>query len=285
MRLPAPMTWLLALVVTSARGGLTPNAWAWAQRPSAHGSQQGSYLTGVTSSNQNRSASGAVRDRGGWVLTAYLGNAWTASSSLKISQPTLLTEITFDGIQFDTQSFDPPIYYGYRVGYFLPPLPFLGLEAEFIHLKVFADPQRPVQLSGVYRGAPLNGRLPLAQIVQEYAISHGVNLLLANVAGRYGWQRGPEHPAGRWIVTGRFGLGPTIPHTESTIDQQHQEQYEVGRVGWQLAGGVEVKLWRGLYALGEYKFTRTRQRGKIFSGRAESLLRSHHGVFGLSYHF
>jgi hypothetical protein len=52
-----------------------------------------------------------------------------------------------------------------------------------------------------------------------------------------------------------------------------------------MAGGVELKLWRGLYALGEYKFTRTRQEGKIASGSAESLLRTQHGVFGLSYHF
>ena len=59
----------------------------------------------------------------------------------------------------------------------------------------------------------------------------------------------------------------------------------MGRLAWQVAGGIEIKLWRGLYALGEYKFTRTRQRGTIFSGEAESLLRSHHGVFGLSYRF
>lgn len=59
----------------------------------------------------------------------------------------------------------------------------------------------------------------------------------------------------------------------------------MGRLAWQVAGGVEFRLWRGLYALGEYKFTRTRQRGEIFSGRAQSLLRTHHGVFGLAYHF
>jgi hypothetical protein len=37
--------------------------------------------------------------------------------------------------------------------------------------------------------------------------------------------------------------------------------------------------------LGEYKFTRTRQEGKVSMGTAESLLRTHHGVFGVGYYF
>lgn len=280
----AKMTVLIAFVLTGTISGFAQAANPLALQPSAQGDQD-ERKEMETQTSQKNPASSAIRDRGGWVLAAYLGNAWTASSSLTISQPTLPTEITFDDVQFDTRSFDPPLYYGYRVGYFIPRTPFLGVEAEFIHLKVFADSRQQVQATGIHRGESINRQLPLDQIVQDYSISHGVNLLLFNVAGRYGWQRDPDHPAGRLILTGRFGVGPTIPHTESTIDGQRQEQYEVGRVGWQWAGGVEIKLWRGLYALGEYKFTRTRQRGSIFSGEAESRLRSHHTVFGLSYHF
>jgi hypothetical protein len=195
------------------------------------------------------------------------------------------TNIEFDGVRYDGQSFDPPLYYGYRVGYFIPRISLLGVEAEFIHLKVFSDPQQRVQATGTHRGEFINHELPLGEIVQGYSISHGVNLLLFNLVGRYRVRRDSNHPAGRFIFVGRFGIGPTIPHTESSIDGQQQQQYEVGRVAWQLAGGAEIHLWRGLYALGEYKFTRTRQRGKIFAGEAESLLRSHHGIFGLSYHF
>lgn len=224
-------------------------------------------------------------NRGEWVVAGYLGGAHTASSSLRISQPALGTNIEFDGVRYDGQSFDPPLYYGYRVGYFVPRISWLGVEAEFIHLKVFSDPQQRVQATGTHRGAFINRELPLGQIVQQYSVSHGVNLLLFNFVGRHRVDRGREHPRGRFILAGRFGIGPTFPHTESSIDGQSQQQYEVGRVGWQAAGGAEVHLWRGLYVLGEYKFTRTRQRGKIFAGKAQSLLRSHHGVFGFSYHF
>lgn len=224
-------------------------------------------------------------NRGEWVVAGYLGGAHTASSSVRISQPTLGTNIEFKGVRYDGQSFDPPLYYGYRVGYFMPRVSWLGVEAEFIHLKVFSDPQQHVQATGTHRGVFINRELPLGQIVQEYSISHGVNLLLFNLVGRYRVHRGPAHPRGRFILAGRFGLGPTIPHTESRIDGQPQQQYEVGRLGWQGAGGAEIHVWRGLYVLGEYKFTRTRQHGKIFAGEARSLLRSHHSVLGLSYHF
>ena len=216
-------------------------------------------------------------DEAGWVVTAFLGGGRTASSDLTISQPTLGNNLNFERVRFNSRSFDPPLYYGFRGGYFFDRMPFLGVEAEFIHLKVFSDPQQQVRATGQLRNVPINRELRLGEIVQQYSISHGVNLLLFNVAAR--------RRVNRLILTARGGLGPTLPHTESRIEGQPQEQYEVGSLGWQAAGGAELRLWRKLHLLGEYKFTRTRQRGKVFAGTAESLLQTHHGVFGLSYHF
>src|SRR5262249_258805 len=150
-----------------------------------------------------------------------------------------------------------PLYYGLRGGYFLPRMPWIGLEAEFIHFKVFSNPQQTVHATGVYHGAPINRDLPLGQIVQLYSISHGVNLLLLNLVARYRIGRSAEYPDGRFILSARAGVGPTIPHTESNVDNHPQEQYETGRGAWQFSGGAEVRIWRQLYALGEYKFTRT----------------------------
>ena len=234
---------------------------------------------------QTEQGPGALDGDGGWVVAAYVGGARTAASSLSVSQPELGNDLTFEGVRFRSRSFDPPLYYGLRGSYFARRLPSLGIEAEFIHLKVFSNPQQRVRVAGLRRGLPVNGELPLGEIVQQYSISHGVNLLLFNVAARHGLGRNAKATGARLVLTGRAGAGPTLPHTESSVEGRRQEQYEVGRLGWQAAGGAELNLWRGLYLLGEYKFTRTRQRGKVFSGTAESLLRTHHGVFGLSYHF
>jgi opacity protein-like surface antigen len=111
-----------------------------------------------------------------------------------------------------------------------------------------------------------------------------VNLLLFNVAARHRFNNGMD-TKGRLALTARAGIGPTLPHTESRIEDLAQEQYELGRLAWQVSGGAEFRLWRGVYVLGEYKFTRTRQNGKVSSGTAESLLRTQHGVFGVAYYF
>ena len=225
-----------------------------------------------------------TKQRGGFVVSAYLGAAKTAPTDLTISQPALNTDITFQDIRLASRSFDPPLYYGYRAGYYFPQLPFLGVEAEFIHLKVYSNPQQRVRAAGVRRGAPVNGEIRLGDVVQQYSISHGANFLLFNAAARSGFFPADAN-RNRLVLTARAGIGPTIPHTESNIEGNQRGQYEIGRLGWQLAGASELKLFRGLYALGEYKYTQTRQRGKIFSGTARSFLRTHHGVFGLSYHF
>jgi hypothetical protein len=242
----------------------------------------GSTTRGSAQTDQNP---GTPDDAGGWAVAAYVGGARTAASPLIVSQPALGNSLTFEGVRFRSRSFDPPLYYGFRGGYFLRRMPSLGVEAEFIHLKVFSNPRQRVRVTGLRRGLPVAGELPLGEIVQQYSISHGVNLLLFNAAARHGIGRSAERPGGRLILSGRAGAGPTLPHTESSIEGRRQEQYEVGRLGWQAAGGAEFNLWGGLHLLGEYKFTRTRQRGKVSSGTAESLLRTHHGVFGLSYHF
>jgi opacity protein-like surface antigen len=226
------------------------------------------------------SAHAQADDDGGWVIAGYLGGARTRASDLTISQPAIGTNLTFERVRFDGRSFDGPLYYGFRGGYFLDRLPWLGFEAEFTHLKVFSNPQQRVRVVGQHHGVPIDSELPLGDIVQQYSISHGVNLLLFNVAARHRLKQD-----GRLILTARAGLGPTLPHTESNIEGEPQEQYEWGSLGWQAAGGAEFKVWKKVYVFGEYKFTRTRQEGKVFSGTAESLLRTHHGVFGISYHF
>ena len=232
----------------------------------------------------SQSASDSTK-RGGFVVTAYLGAAKTPATDLRISQPALNTDLTFENVRLRSRSFESPQYYGLRAGYFFPQAPFIGVEAEFIHLKVYSDPQQRVRVAGIRRGASINRELALGEIVQQYSISHGANFLLFNLAARRGFWRAENSNRSRLILTGRAGVGPTIPHTESNIEGQSQEQYELGRLGWQIAGGAEIRLWRGLYGLGEYKYTQTRQTGKIAGGEAESFLRTNHGVFGLSYHF
>src|SRR5262249_11986794 len=87
---------------------------------------------------------------GGWVISGFLGGSHTSRSSLTISQPGLGNEVTFQNIELRSEAFKSPLYYGLRVGYFLPKVPWLGVETEFIHLKVFANAQQTVRATGTY---------------------------------------------------------------------------------------------------------------------------------------
>jgi len=228
---------------------------------------------------------GSVSAQAEWALAAYVGGTHSAETYLAIAQPSRSTQLTFDGVRYSGESFVGPIYYGVRSGYFFPFASFLGVEVEFIHQKIFADTTRQVLVRGTYGGVPISQQMPMKQIVQGFSISHGLNYLLINAVVRHRLGRTAAHPRGRLILVGRIGAGPSIPHPESAIDGVGLQHYEAGAAALHLAGGAEIHLWRGLYALGEYKFTRSRQSVEVVAGTAQTLLRSHHGVFGLAYHF
>jgi opacity protein-like surface antigen len=215
----------------------------------------------------------------------YWGVAATMDSDLHLSQPALSTDVTFAGVHYDGRSFQSRRYYGLRVAVSPSRRAPIGLEVEFVHLKAYADTGRTVGISGTVHGVPIDERAPLRQVVERYSMSHGVNLVLGNVIARWLVRPDPHDARARVIVVGRAGLGPTVSHTESTIDTQAREQFERSGLVWQLSGGAEWRLWQGLYAAGDYKFTRTHQRGTVFAGEADTVVRSHHATFGVSYHF
>jgi hypothetical protein len=90
---------------------------------------------------------------GGLTVAAFTGGAHTLDSPLTISQPGLGTQLVFRDVRFDGRSFEPPLYYGFRGGYFLRRRLSVGVEAEFIHLKIYSDPTGRVRATGTRRGA------------------------------------------------------------------------------------------------------------------------------------
>ena len=228
-------------------------------------------------------AAAAVPGYAEWHVAAYLGATHTQNSNVHIRQPVLANDLTFRDVSYRGESFHSPQYYGLRSGYFFAR--HLGIEAEFIHLKVFANLDRPVQTNGMVSGIPITGTLPMGAFVQRFSVSHGLNLLLVNVVARKQLYRSSREGLGRLIINARAGVGGTIPHAETEIAGLPDQHYQWGRVAFQAAAGGEIHLWRNLYALSEYKYTQTDQHFRVSAGNASTLLRSHHGVFGLGIHF
>src|SRR5688572_28637274 len=120
----------------------------------------------------------AIPCRAEWQAAAYLGGAHTQNTDVHIRQPGLGTDLTFRDVSHRGESFESPQYYGVRAGYFFTRN--FALEGEFIHLKVFANLERPVETSGTLTGAAVSGHLPMNTFVQRFSVSHGMNLLLVN---------------------------------------------------------------------------------------------------------
>ena len=90
-----------------------------------------------------------------------------------------------------------------------------------------------------------------------------------------------DTPRPRWRVTGRVGIGVSVPHPESTIAGADLEEYEWGSFSAQAAAGVELRLRRRVSLAGEYKLTRTVQNVSVVHGSVSTPLTTHHLVTGI----
>lgn len=221
-----------------------------------------------------------------WIASAYLGHVWTRSSAVTLKLPDRQTTVEIADVDYRAESLTSPQYYGYRVSWVPDRHRWIGIEAEVIHAKVFAEVDRSVRIQGTLRGDEVDAFLPLSSIVQRLAMSHGLNFILANVSLRRAL--GPVDSLGmeRFVVVVRAGAGPTVAHAESTVDHvAGRDHYESGGLGTQVAGGVEATVWRRLTVLGEYKFTWASPQIDVADGQATIPSRSHHVVGGFAYRF
>jgi hypothetical protein len=198
----------------------------------------------------------AMDARAEWSAAAFVGASHTAATSLTLDQPSSGTHMSWPDVGFDSHSFEGPLYYGYRVGWF-PTTGRLGVEGEWIHMKVFAKP-----------GA-------LEPVIHRFSISHGLNLMLGSLIWRQPVATSRVH------LAVKAGLGFTVPHGESEVFGVVQEHYEVSSVVVQGAVGPRVRLADHLGAFAEYKLTTTRPSVSVAGGTIEGRYTSQHLAMGL----
>jgi hypothetical protein len=211
-----------------------------------------------------------------WYAGIYLGASHTHSARVEIAQPDLGRALSFENVAFDGEPFKSPQYYGYRVGRLFGDGRRFGVEFEFIHLKVIARTDRAYTVTGP-SAADVGAPVAMNAVVQRYAMTHGLNFAVVNLVSRVPMGGGPV------TVVLRSGLGPTIPHAESTVEGDEREQYEPGGLGAHVAAGIEVGTWRRVSATGEYKFTFVRPEIDIPHGTGRTTAATHQVAFGLAF--
>lgn len=155
-----------------------------------------------------------------WYVAGYSGAHATHAAAITITQPAQDTALRLHDITFAANPMASPQYYGIRIGRLAGARSQWGTEVEFIHLKVFAETAGSYETSGRWMGAPMEGRVRMDALVQRYGMSHGLNFLVGNLVSRR------PLGGGRVASVNRIGGGITIPHGETSVNFDVQQQYE-----------------------------------------------------------
>jgi hypothetical protein len=182
---------------------------------------------------------------GNWSTEIYAGAAHSFSTKITIDQDEF-PELKLSA-DYESKSFQTPIYYAWRVGRWSDRS---AWEVELIHLKVFVT--------------------NTTAEVEHLGISHGYNLLLVNRAWK--WQD--------WIF--RAGGGVIIAHPETIVRGRFFEPgYDLTGPGAQVSLGRRFNFTKRWFGSLEGKFTLARARVTIAEGSALVPNFSIHGLFGL----
>lgn len=190
-----------------------------------------------------------------WVFGGYRGDTATRSNTVQVtrSSGSNAANLTIGSVEYVGQGWDHPVYYGYRLSHFFKNAPHLGWELEFTHAKAIADVTQIVAINGV--------DAPLSQVLRRYELSHGLNFALANLAIRR--PLGTAGVAHRLLLIGRAGGGLTFPHVETMFEGVTRNGYQYGGPCWQVGGGVEFQIFKGLNAIADLRLAGAHERVNV----------------------
>jgi hypothetical protein len=211
-----------------------------------------------------------------WYVASFTGGNVTRPATVTLDQPGQPRHLEFHDVRFEARPLQSPQYYGARIGRKLGRR--LGVEFEFLHLKVLARTGDTVRVSGAVAGAAVETTLPMDLVVQRHAMTHGLNFFLGNVLWRTPLSR-------RADVVLRGGAGPVMPGVDSVVDHLSTQGYQYGGWGAHAAAGLDFRIRGPLSATLEYKLTAARPKVDVAGGSAWMTAVSHHVAAGIAIGF
>ncbi len=214
-----------------------------------------------------------------WSFGTFTGTNRTVPSSIAIDRPDIQMALTFEDVRYDAKPLTSPPYYGARVTRFFGGGRGLGVEVEFLHIKVYARTHEDVRVHGTMSGIPIDQRLPMNIFVERYNQTHGLNFLFANLV----WRQRLGGAGARTALVLRGGAGPVRPGRDIVMPGLNVQGYQFAGIGAQAALGLEVRLTRWLSAMTEYKFTHTRTELDLTAGgRGRMTAATHNLAMGIT---
>jgi hypothetical protein len=190
-------------------------------------------------------------------LDAFTGVSFTRDADVHVKQPAAGNDFTVHDLSFSPGLSEGVPYYGFRAGYFLSSVPWLGFGMEFFHFKMFGETGDTRLVSGTRGGAPIDAQIPVNSVIQRFNNSNGISYVTPEVLVRYGLIPDDERfPYGRLQLYGGVGVGPVVTYTYATIDGvRHTSGYELAGAGVQGFAGARFLLFKYLGLFMEGKLT------------------------------
>jgi lipid A oxidase len=181
------------------------------------------------------------------VFGAYLGAPYHYPSDFHLKNGSK-TDLTIKDVEWFTQPFKGPLYYGARIQRWIPGGVF-GTMIDFTHSKAYAPFQQEKTFQGTLDGKPVPDKAKVESYFDKLEYSHGHNMLTFNGLMRV-FRFGPI-----WPYAG-LGAGVSLPHSEihSLADPARTYEYQFAGLNAQALFGLEFRLKTGSVFL-EYKFT------------------------------
>ena len=236
-------------------GPARPSAWRSAEGIAAATAMALIVLSSALPNNdRDRDASGTVPASSTALYPgsetdfgAYLGAPYHYPSDFHLKNGTK-TDLTLKQVEWFTNPFQNPLYYGVRIQRWLEGGRFGGM-LDFTHSKAYAPMQKETDFEGTLDGKPAPAKAKVGEHFDKLEWSHGHNMLTLN-----GLLRLPS--LGIISPYAGLGAGVLLPHSEFHLRSDASRTYEyqyAGPVG-QLVFGLEFRLAKGSVFV-EYKFT------------------------------
>jgi lipid A oxidase len=218
-------------------------------------------------------------------LSIFTGVALSQDSDLDLHQ-TGGTDLTFHDVSFKGRDFEVPPYYGVRALWFPSDDSHWGFGAEFFHMKMYAETDDRVHVTGRRNGAGVDANERISDTIESFSLSHGLNYVLGDIVYRWMPGRRGEDFLGHLTPYAGLGLGAAIPHVESNVNGTFHEEYQLHGPGVEALTGVNVMLSQHWGLMFEYKFTYANLDSlEIPRGSIEVTPLTHHFVTGITFNF
>ncbi|MCD6012252.1 MAG: hypothetical protein K0Q79_2114 [Flavipsychrobacter sp.] len=129
--------------------------------------------------------------------------------------------------------------YNYRLGYYFNEKQDLAIEINFDHTKHIIQDGQNVRMKGTFNGNAVDSNVTFSHANGcYYYLNNGANFFLINIVKRWGLYSSRKYPF-RVDFTGKFGIGPVVPHVENSFfGQRNDPHFQLG--GWNT--GIETAL-------------------------------------------